>query len=154
MERPIGKHARRIFGFLKNPTFLFLTFFGNFILLFAVVAVYLLEKNVNPLMSRFMDALWWGVTTITTVGYGDVVPVTTSARLIGLALMYTGTVLFIAFTSLLATYWVRTEVEQEITPLEKDIKREVRETRDIELALKDIQERLERIERQATHAKK
>jgi voltage-gated potassium channel len=35
-------------------------------------------------------ALWWAVTTVTTVGYGDVVPQSTEGRLVGAALMLTG----------------------------------------------------------------
>ena len=37
-----------------------------------------------------MDALWWAIVTITTVGYGDVTPVTTLGRIIGAAMMIAG----------------------------------------------------------------
>jgi voltage-gated potassium channel len=36
------------------------------------------------------DALWWAAQTVTTVGYGDVVPETTGGRLIGLLVMVVG----------------------------------------------------------------
>jgi voltage-gated potassium channel len=44
-------------------------------------------------------ACWWAVTTVTTVGYGDVVPVSTEGRLVGAALMLTGVSLIPLVTS-------------------------------------------------------
>ncbi len=127
----------------KSPLFWGLSVFGNGLLFLGVTVVYLLEKDVNPQMDSFLDSLWWGVTTITTVGYGDVVPVTPWARLVGIILMYTGTVLFISFTSLVATSWVRTA----IIPLEKELRREEKETENLEELLREIKHRLERLEK-------
>lgn len=44
------------------------------------------------------DALWWGVVTLTTVGYGDVFPVTPEGRLAAGGLMILGITLFAAIT--------------------------------------------------------
>jgi voltage-gated potassium channel len=48
-------------------------------------------------------AFWWAVTTITTVGYGDVVPVTTAGRLVGSLLMLTGLSLIPLLTSVVVS---------------------------------------------------
>ena len=45
-------------------------------------------------ITTFSDALWWAVSTITTVGYGDHYPVTTAGRAIGIALMIVGVGIF------------------------------------------------------------
>ncbi len=48
------------------------------------------EHPVNPMFATYTDALWWGIVTLTTVGYGDIVPVTGIGRWAGVVLMITG----------------------------------------------------------------
>ncbi|MEQ1750026.1 MAG: ion transporter [Prosthecobacter sp.] len=48
------------------------------------------------------DALWWSLTTITTVGYGDHFPVTAKGRLVGALLMGAGITLFATFTAFIS----------------------------------------------------
>jgi len=54
------------------------------------LSAYDAEHPTNPGFATFGDALWWGVVTLTTVGYGDIVPKTTAGRLAGVAIMFTG----------------------------------------------------------------
>ncbi|XP_046383076.1 potassium voltage-gated channel subfamily KQT member 1 [Ischnura elegans] len=61
-------------------TTLYIGFLG---LIFASFLVYLAEKDANSkAFSNFADALWWGVITLCTVGYGDAVPVTWQGKVI------------------------------------------------------------------------
>jgi voltage-gated potassium channel len=58
---------------------------------FAGAAVaYRAEHATNPGFKTFGDALWWAVVTLTTVGYGDIVPNTTAGRVDGVMIMVTG----------------------------------------------------------------
>jgi len=143
----LKKESRQLLKAFFHPTFIYLTVVGNLILVIAVTAVYLLERNVNPAMSSYFNCLWWGVSTITTIGYGDILPVTIAGRLIAIALMYTGTVFFITFTGVLLTFLMKEEVEKELSPLEREIRTEEKETEKLERSLKDIVQRLERIEK-------
>ncbi|CAO1303860.1 unnamed protein product [Diamesa hyperborea] len=60
-------------------TTLYIGFLG---LIFASFLVYLMEKDVNSKFSNFAQALWWGVITLCTVGYGDMVPETWQGKII------------------------------------------------------------------------
>ena len=51
---------------------------------------YVAEHPANPEFATFGDSLWWGIVTLTTVGYGDIVPETEKGRLAGVFLMLTG----------------------------------------------------------------
>lgn len=64
------------------------------------IALYAVEADVNPAIKSPLDAAWWGVTTISTVGYGDVTPVTAEGRLVASALMLLGIGLFGAVTAI------------------------------------------------------
>jgi voltage-gated potassium channel len=68
--------------------------------------VYLAEHGVNKLMESPFDALWWGVSTLTTVGYGDTYPVTPEGRLAAMTLMLLGIGLFSAITASITSYFV------------------------------------------------
>lgn len=54
------------------------------------LAAYQAEHPENPEYATVGDAFWWGVVTLTTVGYGDVVPETHAGRFAGIAIMFTG----------------------------------------------------------------
>ncbi|XP_037080357.1 potassium voltage-gated channel subfamily KQT member 5-like, partial [Pollicipes pollicipes] len=64
-------------------TTLYIGFLG---LIIASFLVYLAEKDSNgEQFSSYADALWWGVVTLCTVGYGDIVPITWKGKLIASA---------------------------------------------------------------------
>jgi voltage-gated potassium channel len=56
----------------------------------------------------FFDALWWSTATITTVGYGDVFPITTAGRIVGGITMVVGISTFAIVTAKVAEVLVRT----------------------------------------------
>jgi voltage-gated potassium channel len=71
-------------------------------------AAFTLAENVGEggRVESFGDALWWSATTITTVGYGDVVPVTGVGRTIGLVAMVVGISTFAVVTARAAAFLV------------------------------------------------
>lgn len=62
-------------------------------------AAALLERLIDPAFKTFPQALWFTVTTVSTVGYGDLVPETGEGRVVAALLMLTGLALIPVITS-------------------------------------------------------
>ena len=74
------------------------------VLFLASVAVYFLERDVQPAAFGSVPAtMWWAVVTLTTVGYGDAVPVTALGRMVAASVMICGLGVFGLWTGILAT---------------------------------------------------
>jgi voltage-gated potassium channel len=64
------------------------------------IGIYLIESpHEDAQITNLIDAFWWVTATVTTVGYGDVVPVTELGRLMGIALMFVGITIIATFIS-------------------------------------------------------
>jgi voltage-gated potassium channel len=87
------------------------------------------EASPDRNIKSIPDGLWWAVTTITTVGYGDRFPVTPIGRAIGAGVMILGIGLFGLLAASLASLLVEKDLEREIDP-----------------QISEMNERLERIE--------
>jgi voltage-gated potassium channel len=74
------------------------------VLLFAATAAFLAERDAQPeSFGSIPAALWWAVTTITTTGYGDKVPISFAGRLLAGAVMVCGIGLFALWAGILAS---------------------------------------------------
>jgi len=84
---------------------LFVTLFVVIVLLvFASSAMYYVENEAQPeQFSSIPASMWWGAATLTTVGYGDVYPITPVGRLLGAAIAVLGVGLFALPTGILAS---------------------------------------------------
>jgi voltage-gated potassium channel len=74
------------------------------LLVIASGVMYLLERSAQPaVFSSIPRALWWGIVTMATVGYGDMTPVTPVGRLFGGMVMLLGIAMFAVPAGILAT---------------------------------------------------
>jgi voltage-gated potassium channel len=73
------------------------------VLLTAASIAYLLEREANPVVfGSIPAALWWAIVTLTTTGYGDVVPSTIAGRILGGTVMTGGILVFALWSGILA----------------------------------------------------
>lgn len=94
------------------------------LLQFSSIGFYHFEHGVNPMVQKPEDAIWWAFVTITTVGYGDIVPVTTFGRIIAGVLMSFGVGVFSLMTGFAASWFLGHDIR-----LEKKILRELHEVK-------------------------
>ena len=129
-------------------------FIINFLVLFAVViiigtvAIFIVEAPIDSQINTPLDALWWTVATITTVGYGDKVPETVFGRIIAIFYMFFGVSLIAVSMSVAASkiYNKRFELDEKIILDQKiilEIIKKLEETeREIKQELKEIKDSL------------
>lgn len=93
---------------------------------FASVGILSVERAKDSNIRTAGDAVWWSVTTMTTVGYGDRYPVTSEGRLVAMVLMFCGVGLFGALSGIIASNFLgQHDHEDEILAEVKALRAEV-----------------------------
>ncbi|MEZ4553737.1 MAG: potassium channel family protein [Dehalococcoidia bacterium] len=86
------------------------------------VTVLIAERHASGgNIDSFGDALWWALTTMTTVGYGDLYPVTPLGRGVAAALMLFGIAALSALTATVAAYIVRDHEDVQLADLMSEL---------------------------------
>ncbi len=111
----------------------------------AALAVYEAERDApGATITTFGDALWWVLTTITTVGYGDRYPVTVEGRLVAAGLMLGGIAILGTVTAAIATWFL----EQISAPIDRTPAPAVDPaTAELLAEIRALHDRLDRLER-------
>ena len=92
---------------LRGQMAVYITGTTSLLLYCAALAVLQAERgHPGARIETFGDALWWSISTVTTVGYGDLYPVTVQGRLIATGLMISGIALIGLVTASFATWIV------------------------------------------------
>jgi len=88
------------------------------IILGAFVMFTIESPHENSKIKTMSDAIWWTVATVTTVGYGDVTPVTEVGRLIAIFYMFFGIGIFAMILTSIASRYFQKLTEHEKKELE------------------------------------
>ncbi|GAA4751803.1 hypothetical protein GCM10023328_38620 [Modestobacter marinus] len=98
---------RRLTVSLHGRVAYYVTSISALVVFMASLAVYDAERDApDAVITDYGDAVWWGLTTITTVGYGDEYPVTAEGRLVAALLMVGGIALLGVVTAAVASWFV------------------------------------------------
>ncbi|ACL23081.1 potassium channel family protein [Chloroflexus aggregans] len=112
----------------RMPAFIGIT--SLIVVLVAATLMFVAEQGSGGPIASFADAIWWALTTVTTVGYGDTYPVTVLGRGVAVFLMLAGISLFGLLTANIAALFVEdeaadrqremlTEIQQRLTRIEQ-----------------------------------
>lgn len=93
------------------------------LVVFVVVAGAGVLTLVEPQTAGFWDALWWALVTTTTVGYGDIAPVSLPGRVIAVALMICGISLIASLSASIAAYFIETDSDWRLERIEARLER-------------------------------
>jgi voltage-gated potassium channel len=118
VERPAGS------------SLMLLTLFGIVLLGLASYFVLVAEiRDPDANITSSVDAIWWSIVSVTTVGYGDRYPVTESGRIVAIFLMIGGIGLFSVLTSYLSSTFIGAGDEQENEL--REVRRELTEVKQV-----------------------
>ena len=82
------------------------------------VGIFIIESPYeNSKINSFLDAIWWTVATLTTVGYGDVIPVTDAGKIMAIFYMLFAIGFLLVFLSVIGTRFYKRRIE----PNEREI---------------------------------
>jgi len=76
----------------------------------SALAFHYYEHGTNPNVHSLWDSFWWAIVTVTTVGYGDIYPVTTPGRIVAILLMFIGIGTLGIYTAAIAAFVVKRNV--------------------------------------------
>lgn len=124
----------------------------------AALAVLEAERDApEASITSFGEAVWWTITTISTVGYGDRYPVTVEGRLVAATLMVAGIALLGVVTASIATWFVENlrrageraaeQVSEEVEEVSTDVEATQAQLADVLAELRSISARLDALER-------
>ncbi|MFT7645061.1 MAG: voltage-gated potassium channel [Candidatus Paceibacteria bacterium] len=117
LQNTIGHLKRSVRELIYNVEYILITFV-IFILVSAFV-MWQVEVNFDGSITSLADALWWSVMTVTTIGYGDVVPQSQEGKVVGGVVSLIGTILFIIFVVRITTMFV---YDKEMVALKKELR--------------------------------
>jgi voltage-gated potassium channel len=157
VRRTLLSFIKRLLRLFSNPIFIVLSIFGNLLIATSAISLYLLEFGKNDSITSLLDSVWWAVSTVTTVGYGDVSPITPAGRIVGIFTMIVGTALFWSYTALFAEALVTqdiSDIETELRSVSRRLKQfgldETTDTDDLKRAIATLQAQLASSEKMRT----
>ncbi len=119
--------GRRLLALVKTPFFWWVTFWGNVFILSAAVLFHWIEGNMNPSIHGFLDSLFWAVGLATTVGSGNIHPITPAGKVLSIFMMMGGALFLWSYMAIFVGALVDPElrrIEREVSEIQHDLQGE------------------------------
>lgn len=139
----LGKGKKEIFNFLQKTKLNYLLFTFIIIICAGSITILVLEDSPIDKINSPIDAVWYVMATMSTVGYGDVTPESFGGKVIGIILMIVGVGFFSLLTATFSSWFMRDHETEEdklknkITNMEKSINEMKSEMKELKELLKE-----------------
>jgi len=105
--------ARELYNLLKNERFFNIFGITCLIILYGALAIFFSDHYYDTKgFSGFFDAIYWAIVTLTTVGYGDVVPISKAGKIFALMIILSGPILLSLVTASIASIFVERKIKE------------------------------------------
>ncbi len=98
---------------INNQSFKIFLFLFSIAIISSTIVFWVESRTGNPAIKSLFDGFWWTLVTITTVGYGDIVPVSTIGKIIGIITMFLGIALLSMVTGRIASLLVSQDLKKK-----------------------------------------
>ncbi len=105
--------SRLLIHLFRRPVFPFLVGLSLTMISVFSVLIYFIESDANPMVRSYLDAIYLSVALLTTVGLGDVHPITSLGKFMTIFMMLLGAFLFVSFTGVISSSLHAIEHEAE-----------------------------------------
>ncbi len=136
----LGKQKREIYNFIEKTKLNYIILSFTVFVIGSSLLILVLENSPGSEIRTPLEAVWYVMSTITTVGYGDITPITFDGRIFGIILMVFGVVFFSVLTASISTWFLRgieseeEELKIKIVSMEKsmnELKSDIKEMKKI-----------------------
>lgn len=105
LQKLVRKLSNKIRSLVYSVEYILLT-----LVIFIVVSAFVMwqvELHYGGVITTLPDALWWSVVTVTTIGYGDIIPFSAEGRVAGAVIAMMGVVLFMIFVAKVTSVFIK-----------------------------------------------
>lgn len=120
----------RLKTLIRQPIFIFVTIWGHLVVFVGTFLIHRFESGSNPKLGGYLDAAYWAVSTVTSVGSADFAPVTVEGKITGMAMMIAGSLFLWSYTAIIVGWLIAPEihlVQREIADIETLVDQGARE---------------------------
>ena len=128
-----------------NPLIYLLSAAAGTIIIGSFLIFSLESQEPDSQIDSMLDAVWWTVATVTTVGYGDIVPITDTGKIVAIFFMFFGIGILALFLSVLGTQFYKRRFEKEEKKISHAQKLILGRMDDLEKNQKDLQKDLRNV---------